>query len=196
MNLNGGEYRCASIEIYLTEARRHAFADLRPYVCIVEDCDADHMDFSSRTEFAAHLLKHQCTKLWRCTHCGHTGSERTAIETHIARSHPALASKSRESAIEEKNVVRDLSTEKCPFCQDIPGISKFVGHLCHHLEEISLSAVPRNAELEDEDQENSTYSGRPRLPYAPSAYSNPGSYKLLDSHIELDFPMGEDTICR
>jgi hypothetical protein len=84
-------------------------------------------------------------------------------------------------------VVRDLSTEKCPFCDDIPGISKFVGHLCHHLEEISLSAIPQNTESDDEDQENSKYSDRTKLRYAPSTYAQMTDYGSVSSYMDPDY---------
>ena len=44
---------------------------------------------------------------------------------------------------------RDLSRLKCPFCNRIPGAIGFVGHICHHLEELSLSALPQEAQLEE-----------------------------------------------
>ena len=44
---------------------------------------------------------------------------------------------------------RDLSRLKCPFCNGIPGAVGFVGHICHHLEELSLSALPQEAQLEE-----------------------------------------------
>jgi hypothetical protein len=135
--------------------RKHAFADLRPYVCIVEDCDANHMEFASRNEFAAHLREHQHTKLWACKYCGYTNGKRHLIEAHLKSTHAALNNESRDCAITEKTLLRDLSKQKCPFCDKIPGAVKFVGHLCHHLEEISLSAVPRDAEIDDEDDGNS-----------------------------------------
>jgi hypothetical protein len=144
-----------SNRIHLIVVRQHAFADLRPYVCIVEDCDANHMEFASRNEFAAHLREHQHTKLWACKHCGHTNGKRHLIEAHLESTHAALNNESRDWEIMEKTLLRDLSKQKCPFCDEIPGAVKFVGHLCHHLEEISLSAVPRDAEMDDEDDGNS-----------------------------------------
>jgi hypothetical protein len=146
--------------IILTRARRHVIADLRPYVCVVENCDADHMNFASRTEFAAHLREHEYENFWRCSHCGHTSLERTAIEAHVTSSHFEMDFESHRTIVEEKMMARNLSTQKCPFCGDIPGATKFVGHLCHHLEEISISAIPQDVEPDDENHE-SFWSGAP-----------------------------------
>jgi hypothetical protein len=114
------------------------------------------MKFASRAEFAAHLTEHQHTKLWTCKKCGQTNSKRALIHTNIACAHPSLNSENHEGAIAETTLLRELSKQKCPFCDEVPGATKFVGHLCHHLEEISLSAVPRDADMEDENDGNST----------------------------------------
>ncbi|OBT83137.1 hypothetical protein VE02_07230 [Pseudogymnoascus sp. 03VT05] len=83
--------------------KRHAFSDLRPYVCIVEDCKANSVQFASRSEFAAHLTEHQSYKTWRCH-------------------------------------------------------ANFVRHICHHLEETSLSAIPREEdEFDDDDGEGMSW---------------------------------------
>ncbi|CZR52914.1 uncharacterized protein PAC_02791 [Phialocephala subalpina] len=138
--------------------RRHAFSDLRPYVCIVDDCDADHMDFASRAEFAAHLTEHQHTKLWTCTQCGHAEEKKYLIRDHINSKHVTGDNGNRNVDIIQKPILRDLSNQSCPFCGEVPGAVKFVGHLCHHLEEISLSAIPRDAGA-DEDHKGESSSG-------------------------------------
>lgn len=135
----------------LINYRRHAFSDLRPYVCIVEDCKANSIQFASRSEFAAHLTEHQLYQTWRCTKCGASSQSFDFIQDHIARSHLPSTSAEQDSQIEKRSHSRDLSTQRCPFCNDIPGQQNFVGHICHHLEEISLSAIPREEEGYDED---------------------------------------------
>lgn len=134
--------------------RRHIFADLRPYVCISDGCEVNHIDFTSRGEFAAHLTEHQQTKLWACTQCGHTEESKDIVIDHIKFKH---SNEDQKIDIIEKSIHRDLPSEKCPFCSEVPGAAKFVGHICHHLEEVSLSAIPRPAE-EDEDDGASEFS--------------------------------------
>jgi hypothetical protein len=106
------------------------------------------MDFETRSDFANHLREHQQATLWACTHCGHTDESRQLVENHLASIHTGLSS---GNAIVEKFILRDLSKQRCPFCKETPGAIQFVGHLCHHLEEISLAAVPQEVEIDDDD---------------------------------------------
>jgi hypothetical protein len=140
---------------YLIFCRRHAFSDLRPYVCIVDDCDVDHMNFTSRAEFAAHLTQHQRPMLWTCSRCGHAEEKKDLIHDHINSKHVTDRKEDRNFYIIQKPIFRDLSSQICPFCGKVPGAVKFVGHLCNHLEEISLSAIPRDDEEDEDVEENS-----------------------------------------
>jgi hypothetical protein len=135
----------------LTNYRRHAYSDLRPYVCIVEDCKANSVQFASRSEFAAHLTEHQSYKTWRCTKCDISSQSFHFIQDHVARNHPLSTPAQQGCQIEELSHLRDLSTQPCHFCNDIPGHANFIGHICHHLEETSLSAIPREEDEFDED---------------------------------------------
>ena len=109
------------------------------------------MNFETRTDFANHLREHQQATLWACTHCGHADESRQLVENHLASVHTGLSS---GNAIVEKPILRDLSKQRCPFCNETPGAIQFVGHLCHHLEEISLAAVPQEVEIDHEDEDD------------------------------------------
>jgi len=108
------------------------------------------MNFETRADFANHLREHQQATLWACTHCGHTDESRQLVENHLASIHTGLSS---GNAIVERLILRDLSKQRCPFCNETPGAIQFVGHLCHHLEEISLTAVPQEVEIDDDDDD-------------------------------------------
>jgi hypothetical protein len=88
--------------------------------------------------------------------CGHGEDKRQLIEDHIALVHSSHKSRLSNISISQKTVLRDLSSQNCPFCGDVPGSVKFVGHVCHHLEEISLSAVPQNDETDEELRKSSS----------------------------------------
>ena len=109
------------------------------------------MEFETRTDFANHLREHQQATLWACIHCGHADESRELVENHLASAHTGLSS---GIAIVEKSVLRDLSKQRCPFCNETPGAIQFVGHVCHHLEEISLAAVPQEVEIDDDDEDD------------------------------------------
>jgi hypothetical protein len=90
--------------------------------------------------------------LWTCSRCGHTEEKKDLTHDHINSKHVTDRKEDRNVYIIQKSIFRDLSSQICPFCGKFPGAVKFVGHLCNHLEEISLSAIPRDDE-EDEDDE-------------------------------------------
>ncbi|OBT68579.1 hypothetical protein VE03_01775 [Pseudogymnoascus sp. 23342-1-I1] len=141
--------------------RRHAFSDLRPYVCIVDDCAADHMDFASRAEFAAHLSEHRYINLWTCAQCGQTEGKRYLVQDHINSKHVTSGNENQNIDIIQKSILRDVSSQSCPFCGEAPGVAKFVGHLCHHLEEISLSAIPRDSGVDEGDERETSLGSSP-----------------------------------
>jgi hypothetical protein len=117
----------------------------------VEGCDVNPVKFSSRSDFATHLTSHQYISLWICSTCGHSSENKDLLQEHLRQGHQS--SMKNDAPIEERRILRDLSSQECPFCGEIPGATKFVGHICHHLEEISLSAIPNEEEDLDEDAE-------------------------------------------
>jgi len=127
---------------------RHIFQDLRPYTCILEGCSADPLEFTSRADFKAHLTEH--IRLWKCTKCGHTEESTEAAKIHAVQGTSSCSPSDSDLTMIE--VQRDLAHERCPFCDKIPGQVNFAGHICHHLEEISLSAIPREGTLDESDK--------------------------------------------
>ncbi|MCJ1476429.1 hypothetical protein MMC13_005095 [Lambiella insularis] len=51
---------------------------------------------------------------------------------------------------EEHRSLRDPERQRCPFCNKTPSLAKFIGHVSHHLEELSLCAIPQDASSESE----------------------------------------------
>ena len=54
------------------------------------------------------------------------------------------------STLLKRGVLGNLEHQQCPFCNKVPSSSKFVGHVSHHLEELSLSAIPQEANSDSE----------------------------------------------
>jgi Tfp pilus assembly protein PilF len=131
---------------------RHIYWDLRPYTCIIDGCDADPFHFTSRADFKAHLIGHQVAKIWKCKNCGHPEESLRAARYHIAYAHRSSCSLNDDDDFDQQEVRRDLAKQICPFCNKIPGQANFVGHICHHLEDISLSAIPREGDLDESDK--------------------------------------------
>jgi hypothetical protein len=92
-------------------------------------------------------------RLWTCTKCGFTEETRQLVQENTYLSHTSVDEDSVE--ISEKKVLRDMSTQRCPFCREVPGATSFVGHVCHHLEETSLSVLPQQVGLESDPETGS-----------------------------------------
>ena len=136
------------------------------------------MSFASRAEFAAHLSEHQRLIIWNCTECGHAEEKRDFIQDHIDLNHTKDGWGDQDVIITQKLVLRDLSHQLCPFCGKVPGALEFVGHLCHHLEEISLSAIPPDSGADEEDEGGSSLgASRGRANESPSLKFFKSSYE-------------------
>ena len=114
--------------------------------------------FSSRADFAGHLAQHKYIKIWVCTTCGEESCDRFTLQQHVMHSHQLIGEGEDNVQIKEKSVLRDISSQKCPFCDEIPGITSFVGHICHHLEEISFSAIAQE-DVDSEEEAEESVSG-------------------------------------
>jgi hypothetical protein len=138
----------AIVECHADPFRRHVYADLQPYVCIMNDCRSSFASFSSRAEFAAHLTEHEFKRVWKCKKCGKTQEDVKAAREHVLQAHKAREDTSVADAIQEIKVVRNLAEQRCPFCAKVPGAVCFVGHICHHLEEVALAVLPHEVDCE------------------------------------------------
>lgn len=136
----------------LTKSRQHVYSDLRAYDCIVADCQSKDT-FTSRGGFAAHLAEeHRFTSVWSCRVCATFETDVATFQQHIELAHPSIPRAHVVDIVSssEKRSPRDLEQQPCPFCLKIPSSSKFVGHVSHHLEELSLSAIPQDANSDPE----------------------------------------------
>ena len=81
--------------------------------------------------------------MWCCRDCGDTKLNKTDFETHIELAHSDIPRANIIDIINasEKQSLRDLEHQQCPFCGKTPKCDKFIGHVSHHLEELSLSAI-------------------------------------------------------
>lgn len=66
-------------------------------------------------------------------------SEKSHLQNHINSEHILGRAENYRAEISHALVPRDLFKQVCCFCGEVPGVVKFIGHLCHHLEEISIS---------------------------------------------------------
>ncbi|KAJ0120487.1 hypothetical protein J7T55_015216 [Diaporthe amygdali] len=91
--------------------KKHVYGDLRPWICLKEDCAVAIEAFRTREDWISHLaLDHRMAPEW--------------------------------------NLI------ECPLCRAEAGPGRFsiTKHLSHHLEEISLAALPADCEFDEESE--------------------------------------------
>ena len=136
------------------------FADLRPYICIMENCQVTAA-FGSQTEFEQHLATHAHIDAILCPVCNHTEQDIHRFKRHFRSAHP---SETITSAVKPTKVPRDLNIQPCPFCAEIPGSKNFVRHVSRHCEEVALSSLSQTF---DEDSDDGNASEIASLPIDP-----------------------------
>jgi hypothetical protein len=113
------------------------------------------------------------------------------LREHLIKIHGD--SKAGDIQIEVRHILRDLAIQKCPFCDQVPGVNAFVGHICHHLEEISLSSIPKEEDDIDENEELGIMSRQPSFPASSISPSNGGSVENeVMAAVETDTPGEEE----
>jgi hypothetical protein len=130
------------------------FADLRPYICIIEDCDITTA-FGSQMEYEQHLATHEFVDVLVCPLCNHTEQDMHHLQRHFRSTHP---SETIPSVIKPKRVSRDLDNQACPFCGDAPGAKSFVRHVSRHCEEVALSSLSQTFDEDSDEGEPSERS--------------------------------------
>lgn len=128
------------------------FEDLRPYVCVMEDCDV-LTPFGSRADFEQHLVTHAFINTIICSICNHSEPDTHHYKQHFRLAHPYNII---PAAVHSKKVPRNLDTEICPFCLETPGFRSFVRHVSRHCEEVALSSLSRSFD-EDSGEEEEDY---------------------------------------
>jgi tetratricopeptide (TPR) repeat protein len=91
-------------------------------------------------------------KIWKCKKCGHPEESVRAARYHIAYAHRSPSKLNDDDDFDQQEICLDLAKQICPFCKNIPGQADFVGHICHHLEDVSLAANPKEGDFDESDK--------------------------------------------
>jgi hypothetical protein len=83
--------------------------------------------------------------VWKCKACNQKHDDIQSIHEHISQFHPF---EDIDFLTEMKRVHRNLGEQQCPFCAKVPGVVRFVEHICRHLEEIALTVLPQEVDQE------------------------------------------------
>jgi hypothetical protein len=99
-------------------ARKHVFADLKPYVCTFEDCEL--RIFSDLHSWVSHELENH-RKEWNCYFCRHPPFSRSNDYLgHVKRQHQDAYIETQVPALLElsQQWLLKLFPSECPFCDD------------------------------------------------------------------------------
>lgn len=140
--------------------RKHAFTDLRPYVCTWEHCDVKI--FADRRDWFEHELKCHRQR-WPCQFACQTEFKTVLMyQTHLKQTHLFGISDDQLAVIAQASArsVNAILAADCPFCDewhaslqtanptlDSGPISvtplQFRHHVGHHMQDLALFAIPR-----------------------------------------------------
>ncbi|WQF77379.1 Putative Zinc finger C2H2-type [Colletotrichum destructivum] len=146
--------------------RNHVKNELKPYVCLFEDCDQSDILFTHSDEWRSHMDQH--CRFWRCSSHRGLGSFSTREEYmgHMRQDHNTTLSDTQLRALANRNArkIADIFT-MCPLC----GIDKktaggdLESHITGHLRSLALKSLPSYEEemqSEDENDEQSSEHSR------------------------------------
>ncbi|KAI1292939.1 hypothetical protein F5Y03DRAFT_15812 [Xylaria venustula] len=180
---------CLNLQTFTRDSawRRHAYKDLKAYVCSLGEGTCDSELFGDSRAWFEHEL--QChRKQWVCMLCSRGPfSTAASFKSHLQGRHSDVLA--NESQIEifmnaSQRAVDTIPAEECPFCDewavslknDMPvppsaSLSEvlvtvqpvqFRRHVASHMEQLALFAIPRNTDGDDIEQGTNQVAARSR----------------------------------
>ncbi|KAG5659184.1 hypothetical protein KAF25_000386 [Fusarium avenaceum] len=179
--------------------RKHAFRDLKAYVCTLGDSKCDNLFFQDRESWFDHEMKtHRAA--YSCSLCDQVKAvSKTDLQTHLVV-HGSFDGHQIEALAEGGlDIANKIPASDCPFCQGwaeqlqsrslgrnlderspLVSLSRFRRHVATHQEQLALFALPQSNnedEIEDEVENQDTV-----LHSSSESYSQ-GHSKELQGHI-------------
>ncbi|QPC80095.1 hypothetical protein HYE68_010847 [Fusarium pseudograminearum] len=183
-----GPFECPFCYMMITASstdswKRHVLADLRPYVCLWEDCTASGMEFTRRYEWMLHEMQnHRKTYNCPCS-CGMTFRVRPQCRDHINKAHSKAFPTSQLDTMIDLNAkpMNEKESSICPLCQEnLSSMEDYQRHVGRHQEQLALFALPSLPTDDDEQIEDNvsgphTYASFEDLnvPYGQTKEENP-----------------------
>ncbi|KAK4203637.1 hypothetical protein QBC40DRAFT_219216 [Triangularia verruculosa] len=144
------------ISVTTTRAwERHVFSDLRPYICLEQDCETMEKDYGRRREWIQHV-RTQHWRVWACPFgCGESILSARRMQDHIRNAHEHIDFNSDIYEKAMKGIPKPPGADTaCPLCPDmITGIKDYGIHVGRHQEGIALFALPH---LNDAHEKNNS----------------------------------------
>ncbi|KID97744.1 transcription factor Cys6, partial [Metarhizium majus ARSEF 297] len=134
--------------------KQHVMSDLRPYMCLFENCLTADKEYSRRHEWMDHVLQKHW-KTWRCPgSCQGYWSSEASLKRHVQEAHSDIVSTgdlNASIARNERMKPLDAKTE-CPLCREsLDSIKQYQQHVGKHLVDLALFALPKTGDREDSD---------------------------------------------
>ncbi|KAK6700191.1 hypothetical protein SNK05_012981 [Fusarium graminearum] len=166
-----GPFECPFCYMMITASsidswKRHVLADLRPYVCLWEDCTAPGMEFTRRYEWMLHEMQNH-RKSYNCPcSCGMTFRVRSQCKDHINKTHPKTFPTSQLDTMIDLNArpMNEKEGSICPLCQEnLSSMKDYQRHVGRHQEQLALFALPSlptddDAQIEENTSGPHTYA--------------------------------------
>lgn len=158
--------------------RKHVLSDLRPYICLAEDCPVASREYVSRHEWMNHVL-HKHWKRWVCPYqCGLNNTAETNMRQHITSIHGPATEMELDAMIARCGQIRSLSPSspiECPFCKDmLESVQQYQRHVGRHQVDLALFALPK---IQDDEEES---DGRNNDQETTSTHSSSYPKALVD----------------
>lgn len=136
-------------------ARKHILLDLRPYLCVFDNCSQNKTLFSTRKEWFNHEL--DCHwNYWSCSDCQQTLTSLSIFEEHMRRAHSiSVAEYHRQNLAKAcRRKKSESSSVSCDICGAVTTLKDRVRHVGRHMEGIALFALGtwEQGEYEYEDE--------------------------------------------
>ena len=124
--------------------------------------------FANRGEWAEHEFSHhRVDHTWQCPECARNCTDPLEWEKHLLQRYQRSFTGSKlltASNMAYRADVRPSESQECPLCRIVLGKPQraFVKHVCRHMEEIALIALPRDNVEDSEQDSTSTVSNNER----------------------------------
>ncbi|RSL91798.1 hypothetical protein CEP51_000020 [Fusarium floridanum] len=156
-----GSFKCPFCHMIVSIDTRHAwkkhvFRDLRPYVCLSEDCRTpDHL-YQRRNDWKMHMRREHW-KTWHCPFgCDAEFDSAKGFQNHVETAHEQNVSLEKIHTLEGLSSRADVTKAngQCPLCYDfqVGSEKQYEKHVGQHLEHLALFTLPKIGEDDSDDE--------------------------------------------
>lgn len=129
--------------------RHHVFGDLRPYICLDDDCHLADKGFSRRKDWLNHMIRDHW-RIWACPFgCPDLFATPFILCEHLSQNHGSVISVPDASVHTRANM--ELAKGQCPLCWEFKIMSpqQYQSHVGAHLEQLVLFVLPGSGTTEE-----------------------------------------------